>query len=45
MDSYPRRWQTLALLGIVQFMLILDVTVVAISLPLMGPILVWTGRR
>lgn len=36
MSSYPRRWQTLALLGIAQFMLILDVTVVAISLPLMG---------
>ena len=36
MSSYPRSWQTLALLGIAQFMLILDVTVVAISLPLMG---------
>ncbi|MFD2082837.1 drug resistance transporter, EmrB/QacA subfamily [Actinopolymorpha cephalotaxi] len=36
MSSYPRRWQVLALLGIAQFMLILDVTVVAISLPLMG---------
>ncbi|CAM3104183.1 MFS transporter [Saccharomonospora xinjiangensis] len=36
MGSYPHRWRTLALLGIAQFMLILDVTVVAISLPLMG---------
>ncbi|MDF5754316.1 MFS transporter [Spongiactinospora sp. TRM90649] len=36
MSDYPRRWQVLALLGIAQFMLILDVTVVAISLPLMG---------
>ncbi|GAA1194478.1 MFS transporter [Pseudonocardia alaniniphila] len=36
MSGYPRRWQTLALLGIAQFMLILDVTVVAVALPLMG---------
>ena len=33
---YARRWQVLALLAIAQFMLILDVTVVAIALPLMG---------
>ena len=32
----PRRWRTLALLGIAQFMLIVDVTVVAIALPHMG---------
>lgn len=32
----PGRWRTLALLGIAQFMLILDVTVVAIALPHMG---------
>lgn len=33
---YSRRWQVLTLLAIAQFMLILDVTVVAIALPLMG---------
>jgi len=32
----PRRWFTLALLGIAQLMLIVDVTVVAIALPDMG---------
>jgi EmrB/QacA subfamily drug resistance transporter len=32
----PRRWKTLALLGIAQFMLIVDVTVVAIALPHIG---------
>jgi EmrB/QacA subfamily drug resistance transporter len=32
----PRRWRTLALLGTAQFMLILDVTVVAIALPHIG---------
>lgn len=32
----PRRWRTLALLGAAQFMLILDVTVVAIALPHIG---------
>lgn len=32
----PRRWHTLGLLGLAQFMLILDVTVVAIALPHMG---------
>lgn len=32
----PRRWTTLALLGIAQLMLIVDVTVVAIALPHMG---------
>ncbi|SCL44390.1 drug resistance transporter, EmrB/QacA subfamily [Micromonospora citrea] len=32
----PRRWRMLALLGIAQFMLILDVTVVAIALPHIG---------
>ncbi len=32
----PDRWKTLALLGIAQFMLIVDVTVVAIALPHMG---------
>ncbi|WP_026851704.1 MFS transporter [Glaciibacter superstes] len=33
--AYPRRWLALALLGAAQFMLILDVTVVAIALPQM----------
>jgi EmrB/QacA subfamily drug resistance transporter len=33
---HPRRWQALGLLGVAQFMLILDVTVVAIALPHMG---------
>lgn len=33
---YPQRWRVLALLATAQFMLILDVTVVAIALPLMG---------
>ncbi|HWM73647.1 MAG TPA: MFS transporter [Nocardioides sp.] len=32
----PRRWKTLAFLGIAQLMLIVDVTVVAIALPHMG---------
>lgn len=32
----PKRWQLLALLGVAQFMLILDVTVVAIALPHIG---------
>jgi EmrB/QacA subfamily drug resistance transporter len=32
----PRRWRMLALLGTAQFMLILDVTVVAIALPHIG---------
>lgn len=32
----PRRWQALGLLGVAQFMLILDITVVAIALPHMG---------
>lgn len=32
----PRRWRTLALLGTAQFMLILDITVVAIALPHIG---------
>ena len=32
----PRRWRALALLGAAQFMLILDVTVVAIALPDIG---------
>jgi EmrB/QacA subfamily drug resistance transporter len=32
----PRRWRTLALLGVAQLMLIVDVTVVAIALPDMG---------
>jgi EmrB/QacA subfamily drug resistance transporter len=31
-----RRWRVLALLGVAQFMLILDVTVVALALPQMG---------
>ena len=31
--SDPRRWRTLALLGVAQLMLIVDVTVVAIALP------------
>lgn len=33
---HPKRWLALALLGTAQFMLILDVTVVAIALPQMG---------
>ncbi|TDO45710.1 EmrB/QacA subfamily drug resistance transporter [Kribbella sp. VKM Ac-2527] len=32
----PRRWRLLGLLGVAQFMLILDVTVVAIALPNIG---------
>lgn len=32
----PRRWRLLGLLGVAQFMLILDVTVVAIALPHIG---------
>lgn len=36
LDPDPRRWRMLALLGIAQFMLILDVTVVAIALPRIG---------
>ncbi|HTF10602.1 MAG TPA: MFS transporter [Asanoa sp.] len=36
MSVDPRRWRALALLGAAQFMLILDVTVVAIALPHMG---------
>lgn len=35
-SPFPRRWHALTLLAIAQFMLILDVTVVAIALPLMG---------
>ncbi len=35
-QPYPRRWLALGMLGLAQFMLILDVTVVAIALPLMG---------
>ncbi|WP_329151139.1 hypothetical protein OG275_17210 [Streptomyces niveus] len=34
--AHGRRWQALALLGVAQFMLILDVTVVAIALPHIG---------
>lgn len=34
--AHPKRWLALALLGTAQFMLILDVTVVAIALPEMG---------
>lgn len=34
-SAYPRRWLALALLGTAQFMLILDVTIVAIALPQM----------
>ncbi|GHJ53088.1 MFS transporter [Nonomuraea sp. TT08I-71] len=34
--AHPRRWQSLGLLGLAQFILILDVTVVAIALPHMG---------
>lgn len=34
--SHPRRWHTLGLLSLAQFMLILDITVVAIALPHMG---------
>lgn len=33
---HPKRWLALALLGTAQFMLVLDVTVVAIALPQMG---------
>ncbi|MEV4623938.1 MFS transporter [Asanoa sp. NPDC049573] len=36
MSVDPRRWRSLALLGTAQFMLVLDVTVVAIALPRMG---------
>ncbi|WP_330359538.1 MFS transporter [Kribbella sp. ALI-6-A] len=36
MTADPRRWRLLALLGVAQFMLILDVTVVAIALPHIG---------
>lgn len=32
-DSDPRRWKALAVLGLIQFMLILDVTVVNVALP------------
>ncbi|HEX6329115.1 MAG TPA: MFS transporter [Jiangellaceae bacterium] len=32
----PRRWRTLALLSVAQFMLILDITVVTIALPSIG---------
>lgn len=35
-SNEPRRWRILALLGIAQLMLIVDVTVVAIALPDMG---------
>ncbi|TKK84042.1 MFS transporter [Herbidospora galbida] len=35
-SAHPGRWRMLALLGIAQFMLILDVTVVAIALPHIG---------
>lgn len=35
-SPHPRRWKILALIGIAQLMLILDVTVVAIALPHMG---------
>lgn len=34
--AHGRRWRALALLGVAQFMLILDVTVVAIALPHIG---------
>ncbi|WP_022883689.1 MFS transporter [Glaciibacter superstes] len=34
--THPKRWLALALLGTAQFMLILDVTVVAVALPQMG---------
>ena len=34
-QAHPGRWKALAFLGLAQFMLILDVTVVAIALPLM----------
>ncbi|MGC5617643.1 MFS transporter [Georgenia sp. Z1491] len=34
--AHPKRWLALGLLGTAQFMLILDVTVVAIALPQMG---------
>ncbi len=32
-DADPRRWKALAVLGLIQFMLILDVTVVNVALP------------
>jgi EmrB/QacA subfamily drug resistance transporter len=35
-EPHPRRWRVLALLGVAQFMLILDVTVVSIALPSIG---------
>lgn len=33
LDSDPRRWKALGVLGLIQFMLILDVTVVNVALP------------
>jgi EmrB/QacA subfamily drug resistance transporter len=35
-SPYPRRWQALGLLAVAQFMLILDITVVAVALPDLG---------
>ncbi|WP_327635985.1 MFS transporter [Kribbella sp. NBC_00482] len=35
-EPYQRRWQALALLGLAQLMLILDITVVTVALPEMG---------
>ena len=35
-QPYPRRWAALALVGVAQFMLILDITVVAIAMPQLG---------
>jgi hypothetical protein len=32
----PRRWRVLALPGVAQFMLILDMTVVALAMPQLG---------
>jgi MFS family permease len=32
-DANPRRWKALAVLGLIQFMLVLDVTVVNVALP------------
>jgi EmrB/QacA subfamily drug resistance transporter len=32
-SAHPRRWQALAVLGLVQFMLVLDMTVVNVALP------------